>query len=205
MRLLTARNAGALWIGALVMMVATSLAGAAEWSVGATSGFNYFFADEASFQSSSGGVPFSGPTLEYVPGIRVERRASGGRHAALIEAGLAIDGAKDAFSTRSTILTLHGLRRLGADPRHGPYLMLGGGLGYFSYEDLSRFGSLRAGAAGGLYGATLGYFRQLGNDHGRWRCELRYTRVEGATDDGLAIVPRGHSVSAQVGFDLVVN
>jgi hypothetical protein len=193
------------WIVLMLPMGLPGAAGAADWSVGASGGFNQFFAQEGSFQSSGGGIPFSGPSLEFHPGLRVERRAADGRTAVFLEGGFAIHGAKDAFATRSTILTLQGLRAIGGYDARLLYVVAGGGLGYFSYEDLSSFGSLRVGGAGAIFGVGLGYSRMLANEHGRWRGEIRYARVEGVTGDGLAIVPRGHAVSAQLGFDLIVN
>lgn len=180
-------------------------ADAARWSVGASGGFNQFFAESNSFQSSGGGVPFSGPSLEFQPGIRLARDSEGGRTALFLEGGFSINDAKDAFATRSANLTLNGVWKPGTNASAGLYATAGAGVGYFRYEDRSRFGSLQSGGTGIVFGGGLGYARNLGNDHGRWRGELRYTRVGGVSDGDLTIIPKGHAVCLQLGFDLFVS
>lgn len=178
---------------------------AAEWSIGASGGFNYFIAGEGDFQSFGTGFPYSGPSLEFQPAFRIERRGERSRNGIAVDLGFGFRGHEDTFTTHS-IVVLGSLRRAFGEGRPlAAFASLSGGLGYFSYEDLSRAGSGRLSGAGAIYGGGVGVFHRLGNGHGRIRMEIRYQRVEGAADDGFVVTPEGHSASAQLGFDLIVK
>jgi len=188
----------------LLILSATPLH-AAEWSIGASGGFNYLVASEGDFQTFGAGFPYSGPSLEFQPALRIERRGERSRNGIAIDLGFGFRGHEDAFTTHSIIVLGSLTRAFGEGRPLAAFASLGGGLGYFSYEDLSRAGSGRQSGTGAIFGAGAGVFHRLGNGNGRIRLEIRYQRVEGATDDGLVITPKGHSASAQLGFDLIVS
>ncbi len=192
-----------MWLGWLILSAAPLHA--AEWSIGASGGLNHFVASEGGLQTFGTGFPYSGPSLEFQPAFRIERRGEGSRNGIALDLGFGFRGHEDTFTTHSIVVLAHLTHALGEGKPLAAFASLGGGVGYFSYEDLSRAGSGRQSGTGAIYGGGAGVFHRLGNGHGRIRLEIRYQRVEGATDDGLVVTPKGHSTSAQLGFDLIVS
>ncbi len=195
----------AMGVGLVLCAALAAPVHAAEWSLGATGGFNYYATSEGGRQSFGTGLPFAGPSLEFQPALRLEARGRRSRHAFAVDFGLGFQGLEATFATRSAVAVGSLLHAFGEGRGVAAFASLEGGVGYFSYEDLTRIGPGRVSGASALYGGGLGLFHRMKNGHGRVRFELRYLRVGGATDHGLVIVPRGHSAGALAGFDLLLN
>jgi hypothetical protein len=175
----------------------------ANWSIGANLGYSFIDYIGNSYDQTIVSAPSSTQgeaTLQ--PGLRIGVNPWHTHHEFYLDTGYSLfqAGGYDSQTLNST-----GNYQFSANPT-GPtsaYLTVGAGAVWsrFQYSPPTIITTPHSGTSF-VYGAGIGVWHRIADDHGRIRAEVHFDRVGNADDGEVNVIDEAQLINVRLGFDL---
>ena len=198
-------NRGVSFACLLTLAVCAPPAHAVQWSIGANLGLSVDHHPGGTGGTTHWGLPAAAGAGDYnqgaLGGLRAGLLSAGGHHGIFLDGGLRSSDYGDSGQDSFQLTGNYEFAPLSAPHAWSPYATAGWGWDHSEFH-FSGPSPNRWVGNGAIYGGGVGVRYRVGHDHGLLRGELRYDRVNGASDRGDVLIPRSNSVALKVGFDL---